>query len=98
VEEYIEDNKIFQYADDTTFIVRGEESVKKIMEIVQRFCKGSGGKVNEEKTVYIRFGEAGNLTENFKFKEVKEMKILGILIGKDEDKVRENVGRNSGKY
>jgi len=91
VEEYIEDNKIFQYADDTTFIVRGEESVKKIMEIVQRFCKGSGGKVNEEKTVYIRFGEAGNLTENFKFKEVKEMKILGILIGKDEDKVRENM-------
>lgn len=75
----------------TTFIVRGEESVKKIMEIVQRFCKGSEGKVNEEKTIYMRFGETVNLTENFKFKEVKEMKILGILIGKDEEKVRENM-------
>lgn len=29
IEEIIVENKIFQYADDTTFIVRGEESVKK---------------------------------------------------------------------
>lgn len=65
---------------------------------LKRFCKGSGGKVNEEKTVYMRFGKTVNLTENFKFKEVQEMKILGILIGKDEEKVRENVGRNSGKH
>lgn len=65
IEEIIKDNKSFQYADDTTIIVRGEESVKKIMEIVQRFCKGSGGKVNEEKTVYMRFGKTVNFNREF---------------------------------
>lgn len=89
IEQTGKESKIFQYADDTTIFAREEESVKQVMEIVRRFCKGSGGKINEEKTAYMRFGQTTDLEENFKFKEVKEMKILGILMGKDEDKVRE---------
>jgi len=28
------------------------------MEDVEEYCKGSGSKVNEDKTVYTRFGKA----------------------------------------
>lgn len=45
------------------------------MEIVKRFCKISGEKVNEDKTVYMRLGEVQDLTSYFHFKEVKEIKI-----------------------
>lgn len=34
----------------------------------------------------MRLGEVGNLTELFTFKETKEIKILGVLMGKDEKK------------
>uniref|UniRef100_A0A672R4V8 Reverse transcriptase domain-containing protein n=1 Tax=Sinocyclocheilus grahami TaxID=75366 RepID=A0A672R4V8_SINGR len=84
-----EENKIFQYADDTTVMVKDLKSVKKAMEIVQMFCKGSGAKVNEEKTVYMRFGGATDLTEHFTFKEMREIKILGVLMGRDEKKAEE---------
>lgn len=81
--------KIFQYADDTTIIVKDIESVKKVMEIVQMFCGGSEGKINEKKTVYMRFGGVIGLTDSFNFKETKEIKILGVLMGKDEKNVKE---------
>lgn len=99
VEGNREKDKIFQYVDDTTVIVKEMESVKKVMEFVQMFCKGSGGKVNEEKTVYIRFGGVTDLTNHFTFKETKEIKILGVLIGKDGKKSKGNhVGRHTRRY
>ncbi len=57
--------------------------------VVQMFCRGSGGKINEEKTVHMRFGGVIGLTDSFHFKETKEIKILGVLIGKDENNVKE---------
>ncbi len=74
--------KIFQYADDTTIIVRDIESVKKVMEVVQMFCRGSGGKINEEKTVYMRFGGVIGLTDPFNFKEKKRNKDFRCFNGK----------------
>lgn len=77
---------IFQYADDTTLILRDLHSVQTALNVVKEFCKKSGGKINEDKTVYMRFGGAPVLTDAFKFKEAKEMKILGILMGEDDKK------------
>jgi len=91
IEEKKAEGKVFQYADDTTIIVKGKESVKEVMKCVEDYCKGSGGKVNEDKTVYMRFGEAMILRDCFKFKEVEEMRILGILMGKNEKKVRDEM-------
>nr|BAC82613.1 pol-like protein [Danio rerio] len=79
-------NKIFQYADDTTLILQDLASVKQAMETVQHFCKGSGAKINENKTGYLRFGRTEALSGHFTFKEMDEIKILGIVIGRDEKK------------
>lgn len=81
-----QETKIFQYADDTTLLMKDIESVKKAMQIVQKYCRGSGAKINESKTEYMRLGEVGNLAELFTFKETKEIKILGVLMGRDEKK------------
>ncbi len=82
-------NNIFQYADDTTLIVRDLQSVKAAMDVVQKFCRKSGGKINDDKTKYMRFGKAPVLSDVFIFKEVKEMKILGVLLGDDDKKINE---------
>lgn len=91
IEEKKAEGKIFQYADDTTIIVKGKESVKEVMKIVNEYCKGSGSKVNEDKTVYMRLGRATVLMDCFNFKEVDEIKILGILMGKNDKKVRDEM-------
>lgn len=91
IEENKAEGKVFQYADDTTIIVKGKESVKEVMNVVKEYCKGSGSKVNEDKTVYMRFGKAMVLMDCFHFKEVEEMRILGILMGKNERKVRDEM-------
>lgn len=88
------EGKIFQYADDTTIIVKGKNSVREAMKIVNDYCKGSGSKINEDKTIYMRMGKAENLTDCFIFKEENEMKILGILMGKNEKKVRDEMWEN----
>jgi hypothetical protein len=56
------ESKIFQYADDTTLLLKDLESVRKAMQIVQKYCRGSGAKINEDKTVYMRFGGVTVLT------------------------------------
>lgn len=72
-------------------MVKDIECVKKAMEVVQTLCRGSGSKINEVKTVYMRFGRVSVLANdfNFNFKESKEIKILGVLMGKDEKYVKE---------
>ncbi len=91
IEENNAEGKVFQYADDTTIIVKGKDSVSEVMNVVKEFCKGSGSKINEEKTVYMRFGKAVVLMDCFNFKEVEQIKILGILMGKNERKVRDEM-------
>ncbi len=58
------------------------KSVKKAMEILQRYCKGSGAKINIQKTVYMNIGEGENIQKVFPFKEDDNLKVLGVRIGK----------------
>ncbi len=44
------EHKVFQYADDTTLIVKDIKSIDKAMEVLERYCKGTGAKINTEKT------------------------------------------------
>ncbi len=57
---------------------------------IQKYCKGSGAKINIDKTVMMRIGTAKQLPDYLSFKEETEnMKILGIRIGKEEKKTRD---------
>ncbi len=69
-----EGKKIFQYADDTTLILRDLESVKEVMGKVKSSGKGTGAKVNEEKTVYRRFGGVLSLFGGFNLKRYMKQK------------------------
>lgn len=91
IEEGKEEKKIFQYADDTTLILKDLESMKEVMRNVERYGKGTGARVNGEKTVYMKFGKVPNLGGVFNFEEVKETKILGVTLGKDEKGARERM-------
>lgn len=83
--------KIFQYADDTTIVVENIESVKEVMEKMKCYCEGSGAKINEEKTVYMKFGRTEVLTGVVKFIEVQEMRILGAVLAKNEKEAVDNM-------
>ncbi len=84
------EQKIYQYADDTTLILKDLDSVERAMNKIQKYCKGSGAKINIDKTVMMRIGTAKPLPDYFSFKEETEnMKILGIRFGKDEKKTRD---------
>lgn len=71
IEEGKEGKNIFQFADDTTLILRDLEIVKEVMRKVESYGKSTGAKVNEAKTVYMRFGGVPSLVGAFIFEEVQ---------------------------
>lgn len=84
------EQKIFQYADDTTLILKDVNSVKRAMDIFEKYCGGTGAKVNKEKTVYMKIGEGYDISSGLPFKEETEnIKILGVRFGHNEKRVRD---------
>lgn len=54
------------------------------MEVLERYCKGTGAKINTEKTTYMRVGLTNDVSDKIQFKEEKKnMKILGIRVGEN---------------
>lgn len=88
IEENTKHEPIYQYADDTTLLVEDVQSVMRAMGILEKYCKGSGAKVNVDKSVYMRVGSVEPLHQHIHFKEEEEgnIKILGIWVGLDFNK------------
>lgn len=78
------DMKVYQYADDTTLVVKNENSILKGIRIVETYCKGSGAQMNIDKMEIMKIGETGTLPRTLPFKEVEIMKILGVRVGTNE--------------
>lgn len=74
---------IYQYADDTTILVRDVGSVEKVMELVRVYCRGSGAGVNWEKSRYLALGNRGPLPDHLRLERVEKVKVLGIWLGSD---------------
>lgn len=70
----------------TTLLVEDVQSVMRAMSILKKYCKGSGAKVNVEKSVYMRIGKVEHLPQHILFKKEEHIKILGIWVGMDFNK------------
>ncbi len=69
-------------------IVKDIKSIDKAMEVLERYCKGTGAKINTEKTKYMRVGLTNDISNKIQFKEEKKnMKILGIRVGENENEI-----------
>lgn len=61
--------------------VKDNKSVEKVMEVLGKYCRGTGLKVNKEKTTYMRIGEMNELPVKMPFQQQKgNMNILGIRV------------------
>ena len=76
-----EESKISQYADDGDLTLVDEYSITKAFEIVHTFEKGSGSKLNLDKTEGMWFGSRAGRTDgpvNIK-QRTNFIKVLGIF-------------------
>jgi len=88
--EWEKNTKFTSMQTTQLLILKDTESIEGAMGKIQKYCKGSGAKINIDKTVMMRIGAAKQLPEYLNFKEETEnMNILGIRIGKEEKKTRD---------
>lgn len=72
--------KISQYADDATNFLKTERSLFKLLEVVRRYEKGSGAKLNTTKTEAMWLGRwRDNSATPYGLKWVNKMRILGVF-------------------
>ena len=73
-------NKISQYADDATCILKSEKSLGNLLKVVHRFELGSGAKLNTSKSEAMWLGRwRANTAAPFGLKWVSKIRILGVF-------------------
>ena len=71
--------KVAAYADDVTFFVKTNYEIQQIIDAFTLFGKGSGSKLNLEKTVAMGLGKWKNIPDYlFGVEGKNEIKIYGI--------------------
>ena len=71
--------KVSQYADDATNFVKDERSLCNLLQVVHKYEKGSGAKLNTSKSEAMWLGGwRDNGASPFGLKWVKKMRILGV--------------------
>ena len=84
--------KILQYADDKEVFATTEDSMKEIFNVIGKYERGTGTKIDVEKTEGLWLGSWKQRTDkllDLDRKNSKVLKFLGIWIGK-EDTTNEN--------
>ena len=78
------EQKLLQYADDTTVLLHDELQVPPTLDIFAEFSKVSGLRLNLEKTEAMWLGSCKNRTDTFfDFQWPKVIRYLGIYVGYD---------------
>ena len=74
--------KLLQYADDTTAVLKNQQSVKEFISLITKFGELSGLKINTQKTEALWLGDVPpfKLPNNIKWSN-KPIKVLGAYIG-----------------
>lgn len=79
--------KILAYADDTTFLVQTEKAIQTVIEKFNNFGKGSGGKINVEKSKVMGIGKwKGKDNYNIDITITDKLRIYGITYTSDPTK------------
>lgn len=87
IKNHFQREAVYQYADDTTWLVEDTQGIDRAIEILERYCKGSGAKVNVGKSVCMRIGRVEEIQQHIQFKEeMQHIKILGVWVGMDSNK------------
>jgi hypothetical protein len=84
--------KISQYADDTCIYVSNIDSLKMVLDILHRFAKCSGLKINKDKSEVMAIGASSNFkhkTLGLKWPKTA-IKCLGIYFYNDVHKIQED--------
>ena len=72
--------KVSQYADDATNFVKSERSLSMLLQVVQKYEKGSGAKLNTTKSEAMWLGRwRNNSGTPHGLKWVNKMRILGVF-------------------
>uniref|UniRef100_A0A3B3D7A0 Reverse transcriptase domain-containing protein n=1 Tax=Oryzias melastigma TaxID=30732 RepID=A0A3B3D7A0_ORYME len=80
--------KIFQYADDTTLVLRDEHSVDAALKRLTLFCGASGAEVNFMKSVIWFLGDRTGTRNGWGFREAEGgFKVLGVWLSGDSHQV-----------
>ena len=76
--------RLIQHADDTNLFISNNSEFDVIQNILNIYCKGSGSKLNIDKSKGLWLGDWRNRKHNpCHFTFVKKLRIIGIVFGND---------------
>ena len=81
------ESKIMQYADDTTIFLSNTTPLRHLFEILDRFEKATGSKVNAGKTKGLQLGNfelQDDLKDKIIWKNENGLKVLGVKFFRDQ--------------
>lgn len=79
---------INHYADDTTITVRDGASVRRVLELVEKYGRASGAKINKDKSEIMYIGRVERVEVGLRVEE-SYMRVLGVNLGVDSEGARD---------
>jgi len=89
---------LYQHADDTTLTVSDKQSIYKTFDILEKYGRASGAKVNKQKSEIMKLGVGDIEAEGIDKLEIKKcygiIQVLGTYLGNDRKQCEESNWRD----